>query len=223
MDNPAPGFFTSKASPLVIFKALFGEDLEEMTQFGIDFSLFGLAQDLEFFNHALPLFGAEYSRNNRKATMMRMAMTFAGPVDLDGIRFNNMEDRQEAQEFKVADWQTTLNDKLMALQERKYPDYRVHSFGRSYYYRHFYRQLVKDVMFSGLAVAFCWCYVMFHVKSVFVGTFAMNMILLSFPVTLVIYRVFMRITNVSSLHLMIVFVVLGISCDNIFVLWDAWE
>ena len=78
-------------------------------------------------------------------------------------------------------------------------------------------------MFSGLAVAFCWCYVMFHVKSVFVGTLAMNMILFSFPITLVIYRVIMKITNVSSLHLMIVFVVLGISCDNIFVIWDAWE
>jgi hypothetical protein len=31
MDNPAPGFFTSKASPLVIFRGLFGEELEEMT------------------------------------------------------------------------------------------------------------------------------------------------------------------------------------------------
>ena len=49
------------------------------------------------------------------------------------------------------------------------------------------------------------------------------MILLSFPITLVIYRNIMGITNVSSLHMMVVFVVLGISADNIFVLWDAWK
>ena len=55
--------------------------------------MFGLATDEAFFNHALPLFGIEYNRNHRKATMMRMALTFAGPIELDGIRFNNLEDR----------------------------------------------------------------------------------------------------------------------------------
>lgn len=48
------------------------------------------------------------------------------------------------------------------------------------------------------------------------------MILISFPVSLVIYKLIFRISNLSSLHLMIVFVVLGIACDNIFVIWDAW-
>ena len=49
------------------------------------------------------------------------------------------------------------------------------------------------------------------------------MILFSFPITLVIYKLFMRVTNLSSLHLMILFVILGISADNIFVTWDAWQ
>jgi hypothetical protein len=31
MDNPSPGFRTSKATPLIPFKIFFGEDLEEMT------------------------------------------------------------------------------------------------------------------------------------------------------------------------------------------------
>ena len=56
MDNPAPGYYTSKASPLVIFRDLFGEKLQDMTQFGIDFVLFGLTTDSEFFQHALPIF-----------------------------------------------------------------------------------------------------------------------------------------------------------------------
>ena len=49
------------------------------------------------------------------------------------------------------------------------------------------------------------------------------MILFSFPVTLVLYRNVLQVTNVSSLHLMVVFLVLGISADNIFVLTDAWR
>lgn len=51
----------------------------------------------------------------------------------------------------------------------------------------------------------------------------MTMILFSFPITLVIYRKIFMVTNVSSLHLMILFVVLGISADNIFVIWDAFR
>ena len=51
----------------------------------------------------------------------------------------------------------------------------------------------------------------------------MVQILFSFPITLVIYRVFLGITNLSALHLMVVFVVLGISADNIFVIWDSWN
>ena len=51
----------------------------------------------------------------------------------------------------------------------------------------------------------------------------MSMILFSFPITLVIYRKMLMITNLSSLHLIVTFVVLGISADNIFVIWDAFK
>lgn len=64
---------------------------------------------------------------------------------------------------------------------------------------------------------------MYHTQSIFVSSTAMSMIVFSIPITLVLYRNVMRVTNVSSLHLMVVFVVLGISADNIFVLWDAWR
>ena len=104
MDNPSPGYFTSKATPLVIFRELFGEKLEDLTQFGIDFVLFGLAQDSEFFEHALPIFGKEFNNTNRKAKMVRMLLSFAGPVEAYGNRYSHMRDRQEQQELYVADW-----------------------------------------------------------------------------------------------------------------------
>ena len=79
-----------------------------------------------------------------------------------------------------------------------------------------------DVLWSGLATLVVFIYVSFHVKSIFVASTAMSQILFSFPITLVLYRIVLNVNNVSSLHLMIVFVVLGISADNIFVIWDAW-
>jgi predicted RND superfamily exporter protein len=95
-------------------------------------------------------------------------------------------------------------------------------FGRGFYYRNFYRQLVRDVLWAGLSALAVYLYVFFHLKSFFLSTAAMSQILFSFPITLVIYRVFMRISNIGPLHLMVVFLVLGISADNIFVICDAW-
>ena len=99
MDNPSPGFRTSKASPLIPFKMFFGEELEEMTQFGIDFTLFGFAVEEELFKYAMPLFSTEFNREMRTAKMMRMVLTFAGPIEINEIRYSNMRDRTEAQEF----------------------------------------------------------------------------------------------------------------------------
>jgi hypothetical protein len=96
VDNPSPGFKTSKASPLVPFRIFFGYDLEEMTQFGIDFTLFGLAREEKLFNYAMPLFSKEFNREHRKAKMVRILLTMAGPIDMKGIRYSNMRDRQEA-------------------------------------------------------------------------------------------------------------------------------
>lgn len=93
MDNPSPGYFTTKATPLVIFKDIFGEELEDLTQFGIDFALFGLAKTPDLFDHAIPMFSKEFNNQNRKAKMVRMLLTFAGPIHVNNVRYSHMFDR----------------------------------------------------------------------------------------------------------------------------------
>jgi hypothetical protein len=70
--------------------------------------------------------------------MTRLVLQTAGPVELDNTRYSHMRDRNEQQEYLVADWEVDLNAKLMKIQKEKYPDFSVHSFGRSYIYRWFY-------------------------------------------------------------------------------------
>jgi predicted RND superfamily exporter protein len=146
----------------------------------------------------------------------------AGPINLHGIRYNNMGDRINDQEYYVANWQVTLNENLQEMV-KKYPGYQINTFGRAFVYRYFYKQLVFDTLFSFPSYILVCGFVFFHTKSWFVSSTSMSMIGFSIPITLVIYRIVFNITNLSSLHLMIVFVVLGISADNIFVLWDAWR
>jgi hypothetical protein len=82
--------------------------------------------------------------------------------------------------------------------------------------------MIWDVLWSALSVFLVYLYVLYHTKSLFVTSTSMSTILLSFPVTLVVYKLIMGISNLSTLHLMVTFVVLGVSTDNIFVVWDAW-
>lgn len=76
------------------------------------------------------------------------------------------------------------------------------------------------VVVSIMAIFF---YVWNHTRSLFISCTSMVQILFSLPITCVIYRNILCITNLSVLHLMVLFVVLGVSADNIFVIWDAWR
>ena len=100
--NDALNMHIAKISPVPIFKAAYGEDLSELTQFAIDFALFGLAYQQDLFDMAVPLFSKEFNRNNRKAQMTRFLIMNAGPVEMEGVRYKNMGDRQPDQEYLVA-------------------------------------------------------------------------------------------------------------------------
>ena len=49
------------------------------------------------------------------------------------------------------------------------------------------------------------------------------MILMSFPITAVWYSGIFRITYYSILHNLVIFIILGIAADDIFVFHDAWR
>ena len=73
-NNPMPGGSTAKASFIDILQFGLGEDISEVTQYGIDFVLFGLSNTPELFNHAIPLFSKDFNINHRKAKMTRMGL-----------------------------------------------------------------------------------------------------------------------------------------------------
>lgn len=90
-ENPV----ISIAHPLTLFKIAYGDDVESYTQFGIDFALFGASLKEEYFNFMLPLFSTDFNITHKKAKMFRIIVQCAGPIELDGVRFNTMRDRSE--------------------------------------------------------------------------------------------------------------------------------
>lgn len=66
-------------------------------------------------------------------------------------------------------------------------------------------------------------YFFIHLRSYFLTLMGTLMIIFSFAVTGMIYEGIFRITYMSDLHNIVVFIVLGIAADDIFVFIDAWR
>ena len=80
----------------------------------------------------------------------------------------------------------------------------------------------KDTAWSVFSVTFVFLYFCFHLRSLFLGTIGITIVLFSFPLTVVIAKA-CTIYFFTTLHTLIIFIVLGIAADDIFVFYDAWR
>lgn len=77
--------------------------------------------------------------------------------------------------------------------------------------------------FAIFSVLFVILYFVFHLESCFLALIGMFLIGCSFSLSAIIYQGIFKITYMSNLHYLIVFIVLGIAADDIFVFIDAWR
>ena len=87
----------------------------------------------------------------------------------------------------------------------------------------FYEVVNQDIKWSVFSVLFVLVYMWFHLRSLYLGVSGLLIILLSFPVTQIIYIGVFKVTMFSSLNQLVIFIILGIAADNIFVFCDAWR
>lgn len=64
---------------------------------------------------------------------------------------------------------------------------------------------------------------MIHTKSVGVGLMGFLIMLITFPLSFFIYRLIFQMKYFISLHVSILFLLMGIGADDIFVFYDSWE
>lgn len=72
-------------------------------------------------------------------------------------------------------------------------------------------------------MSFVFIYFVFYLRSLFLGFISIMLILMSFGFTALIHQGVFRVTYYTSLHSMVIFIVLGIGADDIFVFIDAWR
>ena len=84
------------------------------------------------------------------------------------------------------------------------------------------RQSIEDGLFAIGSMAFIFCFMVFHTRSLFVSSLAVISILTSFIGTNIIYRCIIDFQYFGLFHILTIFIILGIGADDLFVLYDAW-
>ena len=81
----------------------------------------------------------------------------------------------------------------------------------------------SDFYFVGIMFLACLAYMSFHMKSMFLAFVSLTNIMMSIPITMIIYNYLMKIYYFSNPHLSIIIIIIGIGADDIFVFHDIWE
>lgn len=81
----------------------------------------------------------------------------------------------------------------------------------------------KDTSFAVFSVSFVFIYFIIHLRSLFLASIGIMLIMFSFSVTAIVCEGIFRVTYYSNLHSLVIFIVLGIAADDIFVFIDAWR
>jgi len=82
---------------------------------------------------------------------------------------------------------------------------------------------MEDTSYAGFSIMFVFGYLTYHLGSCFLSAIGVVLILLSFPMTVLVTEGILRVTFFNSLHTLVIFIVLGIAADDIFVFIDAWR
>ncbi len=85
------------------------------------------------------------------------------------------------------------------------------------------RLVNSDLMFAMFSIIFVWIWMRVHTGSTFIASLGMYMVFCSVPVSLLLYKGLFQIPYFDSLHTLVIFIVLGVGADDIFVLVDSWK
>ena len=84
------------------------------------------------------------------------------------------------------------------------------------------RVIKSDLAWTIASIGAVWVYMLLSTRSVVISSVGMLIILMSFPAALFIYRKVYGIPYLGNITGLSLFVVLGIGCDDIFVLWHSF-
>lgn len=185
-------------------------------QVGIDTVLSNTGSALSVFFDKDWLSGSETIRYARSIYRVGLPIS-SSATDVD---FSNANDDTEAQEVVVAAWTDALAKYILA---EPIEGMDIYFSGTQISSRQVNVLGSKDIQYALGSIIIVFLMIWYHTGSFFLASMGQLEILLSFPIAFFIYRLIFGIKYFQMIHLLTIFIVLGIGADDFFVYIDAWR
>eukprot|EP01083_Nonionella_stella_P126566 383151_1 len=176
------------------------------------------------------LFNPDINRTKQShiyRTLLHAAMPIATGKDVDGAhvsKYVNAEDHYTEQELTYSEWAQGLWNDITVEPNGEYSDGNLEILALSYvvFVEYFISLLSEAMFFVIFAVMAVLFYMTLHLRSIIISVAALIEILMSFPLAFFFYRLLFQVTHFDTFSSLIIFVLLGVGADDVFVMTDAW-
>jgi len=172
-------------------------------------------------NDMLKLFEEDIYEKQYRSLHLISQVQLYGPLNIGGRRYRNIDDDEDDQ----MDYKNQFVHELRDYLREKYDGelFTVEVFDEVFFENLFLKQLMKDTSWAILSIIFVVCVFIVHLRSVFLAMISMMLIIFSVPLTAMITEGVLGVTFFGQMQMSIVFIICGVSADDIFVFMDAWR
>ena len=163
---------------------------------------------------------AVIEKNSAKSQYTRSLLYIGWPLE----GFSNTNDEEEKQSEKL---NQLIVDAFSSILRRKHED----GVGNiAFYYNNnalrwnaLQSQVIFDLMLAIASFTFIFIFSWFHTGSIWLTAWGIFSIVSSFNITILIYRIVFDYRYFGTFHVLSIFIILGIGCDDIFIFMDTWK
>eukprot|EP00928_Gymnodinium_smaydae_P032963 TRINITY_DN23744_c0_g2_i3.p1 TRINITY_DN23744_c0_g2~~TRINITY_DN23744_c0_g2_i3.p1 ORF type:complete len:1014 (+),score=160.44 TRINITY_DN23744_c0_g2_i3:2369-5410(+) len=165
------------------------------------------------------LFGANLDCVNKKAPYAR-TMFFSGAND--GGTTKEKEAFSTEYVEHPQGWYWTEAALERKIEEEAGGDLRIMLLSTATAFSQFLGLLINDGVLSTGSLVMVWLYMWYAMESLLLATCGIFEILMSLPVGLSLWTVILQ-QRITGLQFLVVFMILGIGADDVFIVYDAWQ
>eukprot|EP01155_Anaeramoeba_flamelloides_P040475 Anaeramoba_flamelloidesc33673_g1_i1.p2 GENE.c33673_g1_i1~~c33673_g1_i1.p2 ORF type:complete len:376 (+),score=84.41 c33673_g1_i1:40-1167(+) len=158
-----------------------------------------------------------FEEDTLKVKYLMSTFLFAYPLE----GYKNKDDNTDDQDQKYEDWITDLVPDLT--EDANSDNFEILYLGTGITEIAVSDLIVHDTVLIVFSIAMVYIYTLFHTKSLVLTCLGILHVLLSLPMSYFFYVAILGVEWFSMLNFLSLFVVLGIGCDDIFIMLDAWR
>lgn len=155
---------------------------------------------------------------------MRVLLKLGAPLHVDGKRYKDIFDRRSEQDKYIVDeFMQRISEHLTGIYEDDKTGFTPYIVNKNWAMHVIQLYQYKSVGFLIMPISFVFCYLVYHLNSFFLAFVSTTLIIFSFPLSLLITEGIFKATFYGDIQNGLVFMVMGIAADDLFVFIDAWR